>query len=51
MRGPILGVELITRFVYETYTALRPSYILQLKTVGRTDTFESWPSENGVNSK
>ena len=33
------------------YTAIRPSYISQLKMVGRAATFESWPSDKGVNSK
>ena len=28
-----------------------PSYIFQLKTVGRAETLESWPSEKGVNAK
>ena len=27
------------------------SMLFQLKTVGRAETFESWPSEKGVNSK
>ena len=37
--------------LFVAYTAIRPSYISQLKTVVRAETFESWPSEKGVNSK
>ena len=49
MRGPILIVELINCLF--AYTAMRPSHRSQLKTVSRADTYESSPSEKGVNSK
>ena len=44
--------ELRTRATYSCdYTAIRLSCISQLKMVGPAETFESWPSEKGVNSK
>ena len=38
------------RAVYATAVQIRVQYFSQLKTVGRAETFESWPSEKGVNS-
>ena len=39
------------RVVCSTAVHIRAQHFSQLKTVGRAETFESWPSEKGVNSK
>ena len=39
------------RVVYTTAELIRAQRFSLLKTVGRAETFESWPSEEGVNSK
>ena len=39
------------RVVNAAAVQIRAQYLSNLKTVGRAETFESWPSENGVNSK
>ena len=36
--------------VYTTAAEIRAQYFCQLKTVGRAETFESWPLEKGVDS-
>ena len=38
------------RVICPTAVQIRAQYFSQLKTVGRAETFESWPSEKGVNS-
>ena len=37
--------------LYTTVVQIRAQYFSQLKTVGRAETFESWSSEKGANSK
>ena len=47
----ILIFQFLWCVIYTTAVQSRAQYISQLKAVGRAETFESWPSEKGVNSK
>ena len=44
------GSNLIVNLIIGKINYLR-KYFSQLETVGGAETFESWPSEKGVNSK
>ena len=46
----VSGSNLILNLIIDTTNYFRHSFS-QWKTMGRAETFESWPSEKGVNSK
>ena len=47
----VLKFQFLRRVICTTAAQIRAQFFSQLKTVGRAETFVSWPSEKGVNSK